>query len=240
MTNTLAEVEAFAASHPHPHQGGTWNQRCEQFINNAGGFSQAYATALLAGNASGPLDPNHATAQPGEIHYWSGAGDGHDAFQTERGLLCASNAISGYLGYISFADFARAKPAFKYRGHTFRHGTQTLAAGTSTASTGTTTPVPTGRTDHTMLFYKVGTSPLLYALAGTSPGTPANWLETTDSGFATQLSAQLGGPSAGLSAASYESWKTLYLEPLAIAGTPTGQPAQEPKAFTFSGTVTAD
>lgn len=126
VPNTLAEVETFAVDHPTPHQGGTWNQLCEQFINNAGNFSQAFTSALLAGNASGKLDPNPATAQPGEIHYWSGAGDGHDAFHTAKGLLCASNAIPGYVGYISFAAFAKAKPAFKYRGHTYRHGTQTL------------------------------------------------------------------------------------------------------------------
>jgi hypothetical protein len=131
MVHTLAQVEHFAAMTPHPHDGGTWNQRCEQFVNNAGDFGlPGYPTALMAADASGHLDTNHLTARPGELHYWAGGVNnaGHVAFQTSRGLLMASNSIAyPYTGYISWNAFAAAKPEFKYLGHTYRHGTKRLA-----------------------------------------------------------------------------------------------------------------
>ena len=82
-----------------------------------------------------------------------------------------------------------------------------------------------GKEDQPMLFLKLGTTPALYALAGTSPGTPANWLETSDGAFANQLAAQTG-TAAALSAGSFEAWKKAYLAPVngVAAGTP-GAPA---------------
>jgi len=73
------------------------------------------------------------------------------------------------------------------------------------------------------LYHKLGTTPLLYALAGGSPGTPANWLETTDPGFATQLARQ-AGDSAGLSADSFEAFKKAYLAPVNGVASAPGAP----------------
>lgn len=74
-----------------------------------------------------------------------------------------------------------------------------------------TTPTPLLTKGTPMLFHLIGSTPTRYALAGTSPGTPANWLETTDQTLANQLSGQAGGPSAGLNGPSWEAWKAAYL-----------------------------
>lgn len=59
--------------------------------------------------------------------------------------------------------------------------------------------------------------PTLFALAGDSPGTSANWLETTDSGFANQL-AETHGNAKMLAPSTWESWKSRYLEPVKVSG----------------------
>lgn len=89
-------------------------------------------------------------------------------------------------------------------------------AATSAAGGGAT---PIGKdNDMTQLFHELGSSPTLYALAGGSPGTPANWLETRDQQFANQLSAQIGASSAGLTSGSFAAWKAAYLAPVKVAG----------------------
>lgn len=84
-------------------------------------------------------------------------------------------------------------------------------------------------TNMSNLFHDLSTSPYLFALAGGSPGTPANWLETSDVGLATALSAQLGASSAGLTHGSFLAWKAAYLAPVVSAGgvaaPPQGGPA---------------
>lgn len=83
------------------------------------------------------------------------------------------------------------------------------------AGSGTTPP---RKDNSTMLYYKLGSTPTLYALAGSSPGTPANWRETTDQNFANQLAAQVGGAAAGLTPDSFAAFKAAYLAPVQIAG----------------------
>lgn len=77
------------------------------------------------------------------------------------------------------------------------------------------------------LFHKIEGGRYTFALAGGSPGTPANWLETQDNAFANQLAAQVGN-SALLSPASFASWKASYLAPVSIAG---GQSGADQKAL---------
>lgn len=50
----------------------------------------------------------------------------------------------------------------------------------------------------------------MFALAGDSPGTSANWLETADQNFANQLAAQ-HGTAALLSLGTWNLWKSQYL-----------------------------
>ncbi len=91
------------------------------------------------------------------------------------------------------------------------------AYGTSLAEeTGTPITPPRRHDDMSKLYYQQDTTPTLYALAGDSPGTPANWLETTDQGLANGWSAQIGAASIPLNAATFANYKADYLSPLAI------------------------
>jgi len=82
--------------------------------------------------------------------------------------------------------------------------------------TGTPITPPRRHDDMSKLYYQQNTTPTLYALAGDSPGTPANWLETTDQGLANGWSAQIGAASIPLNAATFASYKADYLSPLAV------------------------
>lgn len=58
-----------------------------------------------------------------------------------------------------------------------------------------------------------------WALAGTSPGTPANWLVTTNQEVATEMATSgAGGSSVFLGKVSYDTFRASYLAPLNIAG----------------------
>ena len=89
----------------------------------------------------------------------------------------------------------------------------------TTAAGGGGTPI-TERRHNTMstLYHKQNSTPTLYALAGDSPGTPANWLETTAQGLANAWSAQIGGPSAAVNDQTWEAYKAAYRAPLTVAG----------------------
>lgn len=90
---------------------------------------------------------------------------------------------------------------------------------TSTAG-GDVTPITpiTNRSNTVTLYHKQDSTPTLYALAGDSPGTPANWLETTAQGLANAWSAQIGGPSAAVNDQTWEAYKAAYRAPLTVAG----------------------
>lgn len=143
MTTTTArtfeDTLAWIKAHPAKHKatspvgaldGGLWatsnNSWCEMLMNNAGGFSQAFSTATLAGDASGGLDPRPETAVAGDFVYWTN----HVGLVTRPGfMICASqifmNNGTGY-GEISFAEYGRLRPSQIWRGHSKRHGSQTL------------------------------------------------------------------------------------------------------------------
>jgi hypothetical protein len=70
------------------------------------------------------------------------------------------------------------------------------------------------RRSSVILYNKVGTG--LYALAGCSPGTPANWQETTDyTGLAVPWALRFGN-AIELSPGTWESYKVDFLAPLKI------------------------
>lgn len=104
-----------------------------------------------------------------------------------------------------------------------------IQAQLTAAAAGGSTPIdnriPERNPDMPSLFHDLSTTPFLFALAGGSPGTPANWLETSDVTFATQLSAQIGASSAGLSHGSFVGFKAAYLAPVTVAGQAEGQPS---------------
>lgn len=81
--------------------------------------------------------------------------------------------------------------------------------------TAATPPPQTKDTDMQELFHLEGSSPTLYALAGASPGTPANWRETRGEALATTW-AQRYGNSILLSVGTWNSWKAQFLAPLKV------------------------
>lgn len=147
MPNTIEGVYAFALANP-THDGGTWHNWCESFVHRAGGFSQSFSTATLAGDASGYLNPDWRSAPRGALHYY-GNGPGHIGFEGGGdSMLCASDGVTHLLtrqhlalGTVSHEDYARAKPSMRYRGWSLRHGVETLAPSTISAGVGTTTTV---------------------------------------------------------------------------------------------------
>ncbi|MDB5716252.1 MAG: uncharacterized protein JWO15_3649 [Sphingomonadales bacterium] len=134
MTNTIDEVVAYAHAHPL-RDGGPWHNWCESFVYRAGGFTKSFPTAWAAGSASGPLNPNHAAAPKGAIHYWNqrtaSEGPGHVGFSMgDDVILMASNAVvykwGTDIGTCTFEQYRKAKPAMIYQGWTMRHGNETL------------------------------------------------------------------------------------------------------------------
>jgi Peptidase family M23 len=84
------------------------------------------------------------------------------------------------------------------------------------------------------LYYTKKSNKNFFALAGESPGTSANWLETADQELANQLAAQ-HGPAAFLTNASFESWKAAYLQDVRTTGatvTVNAPPVEFPTTFT--------
>lgn len=135
MANTIEGVIAYARTHPK-RDGATWHNWCESFVWRAGGFAGSFATARLAGDASGHL--NSGPAPRAAIHYWGGTRDGHVGFELGNDtILMASDGVTDFwgtdMGTVSLRDYNRRKPSMKYRGWTYQHGTQTLAASSSTS-----------------------------------------------------------------------------------------------------------
>lgn len=107
-----------------------------------------------------------------------------------------------------------------------------------------TTTVSGGVKNVTTIYHLAGTgtdpvtNPGIYAMAGESPGTPANWLETADYQFAVDLVLIHHPPAFAkartLSVATWEDWKKKYLSPLStdaieIENAPAGeQPPASP------------
>lgn len=142
MARTIDGVIEWAKSNPlYTYKEGalkgqkkSWAGLCEAFVNNAGGFNESFGSAILAGNASGYLNPDWTKAPRGAIHMWAGVGgDGHTCFELGGGyLLMVSSRLGTAPGIIHFTDYGLPL----YRGWTMRHGTETLA-GASTAGLNT-------------------------------------------------------------------------------------------------------
>jgi hypothetical protein len=76
-------------------------------------------------------------------------------------------------------------------------------------------------TDVSTVYFKASTKALgsgryLYALAGDSPGTPANWLETNSDALAGQWVKKCNGARADLNDATWADYKLRYQAPLSV------------------------
>jgi hypothetical protein len=107
----------------------------------------------------------------------------------------------------------------------------------STAGSETSTPsapITQGDDDMAQMFYynkddKRGGTAAMFALAGGSPGTPANWLEITDPNLANQLAIK-NGNAVFLSKGTWAVWKKAYLTPVSTDEIEPVPAVEPPKA----------
>lgn len=137
MPRSIEEVIAWTRDPDHrtPHNATDWHNRCEQYTNNAGDFSESFSTAFKAAMASGPLTSDLTGIPNGAIGYWSGVvidGEecGHTAFWYNGEWWMASDSVTNMVGKgtgsIAPAEYARRRPRATWEGWTLRHGTETL------------------------------------------------------------------------------------------------------------------
>lgn len=138
MTNNWAGVVAYAKNHP-TNNGQNWDGRCEAFVCDAGGFTNAFNTATLElAHASKLYTPSQISigkAPQGWLYHWAFVGSngvdyGHVGFSDGAGnALMASgyveNAIHSNLGYIKAADY-EAHSGHHFIGTSPDHGGQYL------------------------------------------------------------------------------------------------------------------
>lgn len=144
MTNTWAGVVAYAKANPTNH-GLNWNGRCEAFVHNAGGFTNAFEAAHLAYRASSIHSPASlpiSKVPTGWLLWWDYVSDqnyGHVAFAAPGGqALMASNyatsEIHDNLGYVARTEYG-AKSGHRFLGSSPDHGGQFLVGIPHTIST---------------------------------------------------------------------------------------------------------
>lgn len=139
-TRSITGVYSWTKSNPHPHQGGSWEGLCEQYVNNAGDFTNAFSTATLelahASKLYTPTQVPAGKAPDGWLYHWAyiDATDhvdyGHVAFAYSSGsALMASSYVTQLLGdgvgLIHAADYATAS-GHHYLGASPDHGGQYL------------------------------------------------------------------------------------------------------------------
>jgi hypothetical protein len=121
---------------------GDWDGGCEAAVVNAAQLA-AYSSAMLAGDASGPLDSNPSTARGSEFSFWGGVYSaalkqylGHVAWHDpiDPAYVFMASATAANNGQQLGHNLARIKidtyqriTHLPYRGHSFRHGTQAIA-----------------------------------------------------------------------------------------------------------------
>lgn len=188
-----------------------------QFHYITGGAGSAYATWLAV-----PADHQHSSRNvPKDFPAFLGpkllskAGD--VIISNGDGTFTATDwPKSKQVGICTLAEREK-QTGRKFVGWASSMGGYELVSTSIAGETGTPITAPRRHDDMSKLYYKAGT-PTLYALAGDSPGTPANWLETTDQALANGWSAQIGAPSTLLSPGTFDSYKAAYLAPLATSG----------------------
>ena len=131
---TLDEkARTFARLHP-AHDGGTWHLWCGALMARmciAYGTVPSFpfpATAKIAGDLAGALNPDYAKAPIGAFHYWTAASDGHVGLDTRGGgthVFMASafiaESLGNAIGFQSVEVYSR-NGAYPYRGWSMNYG----------------------------------------------------------------------------------------------------------------------
>jgi len=145
---TLDEkARTFARLHP-THDRGTWHLWCASLMYRmcaayGSGPIPIPASAQMAGDWAGKLNPYYTVAPIGAFHYWTWGSDGHVGLDTKgkgTDVFMASSFIRESLGdgigFQSVAGYSR-NGAFPYRGWSMNYGKN----GKITQEAAVTTPV---------------------------------------------------------------------------------------------------
>jgi len=126
------KAREFAKLHPK-HNGGTWHLWCAALmarlcIAYGAGPIPIPASAQMAGDWAGKLNPDSTVAPIGAFHYWRWGADGHVGLDTKGGgtdVFMASSFIRESLGdgigFQSVNGYTR-NGAFPYRGWSMLYG----------------------------------------------------------------------------------------------------------------------
>lgn len=219
------DVNAIAHKLNEMYPGRDWDQQCQRLVWNVvwlesgvpEGRMTTYATATDARLASTLVSNNASRAPEGAIHYWLRPAEGHVGISLGGGavLMTGTPYALGTGGYqlgrnygVTTVSAYTSRMGNPYLGWSETNGANPLII---TPSSDPSTKVD--RTSKVSLFHVIRNGKVTFALAGESPGTSANWLETQDQNFANKLAKQHGN-SAELSEPSWNEWKARYLEPL--------------------------
>ena len=151
---TLDEkARAFAKLHPK-HNGETWHLWCASLMYRmcaayGAGPIPIPASAQMAGDWAGKLNPYYTVAPIGAFHYWTWGTDGHVGLDTKgkgTDVFMASSFIRESLGdgigFQSVAGYSR-NGAFPYRGWSMNYGKNGKITQEVVMATPTTPPVLT-------------------------------------------------------------------------------------------------
>ena len=133
-TMTLDQkARTYAKLHP-THDGGTWHLWCGALMVRlciAYGRVPSFpfpATAKIAGDLAGVLNPDYTKAPIGAFHYWTAASDGHVGLDTQGGgtsVFMASafiaESLGNAIGFQSVEVYSR-NGAYPYRGWSMNYG----------------------------------------------------------------------------------------------------------------------
>ena len=126
------EARAFAKANPK-HNGGTWHLCCGSLMwwmcfEYGTPPSPVPATARIAGDAAGKLNPDHTKAPIGAFHYWTYGNDGHVGLDTKGGgndVFMASafirESLGNAIGFQSVDEYTRFGVT-PYRGWSMKYG----------------------------------------------------------------------------------------------------------------------
>lgn len=151
------------------------------------------------------------------------ASNARPAHGTHETGNCMDFADNGFLAWLKAGNARRYGLVFTLspplsKTNDLRHAQ--YFPGTATAAlnvTGLDNAAPVARRKHKMTsLYAIAGTPTV-ALAGDSPGTPANWLETTSTELIASWKDAHGALNV-LNTATYTAWKGAYLSPLTIFG----------------------
>lgn len=189
MSTLETQAREYAANNPR-RDGASWSGWCASLMYRFNEASQAYGSAMAAGDAANIESSDPGAAPIGAFHYWAGAnGDGHVAQDVQgrgRLLFMASSKVTEALGegigMVSFADY-QSRAGLPYRGWSQTYGVNPSRDAEDLGSMNDPQPSPAPTPSGTT--YTVVERDTLWDIAGAHLGDPNRWPEVYDLNRAT-------------------------------------------------------